>query len=354
MFKEIFTPFLFGLAAFTTIIAGGAIIPGVINEARMYNLAFPTVCQLFVLRLPGILSWIFPMATLLAALLSFSRLSSESELTAFRAGGISLYKLTAAPLLFGVLISIVTILFNETITPQAAFAAENLIIQLKDIARSAPQIRENVNIPMYENGQMVRLLHARRVEGGRMHDVHMVDFAGGEVARTTRARTAEFDPARGWSFQNGVAHQFAGDNRSALVIDFQAENINLNINPRDVSGRDKDVDQMDLLALGKYISQQRNFGSPEVPELRVKWHQKLAVPFACFIFVILGSTMGIRPQRSSSSVGLGISVLVLFLYYVLLSLFGMIGALSPVLAAWLPKLLIGFYGFAALCRKASV
>jgi lipopolysaccharide export system permease protein len=354
MFREILTPFLFGLVAFTTIIAGGAIIPGVVNEARMYNLAFKSVCTLFVLRLPGILAWIFPMATLLGALLSFSRLSSESELAAFRAGGISLYKLTLAPLVFGVLISLMTIFFNETIAPQASFAAENLIIQFKDIAKSSPQIKENVNIPMYENGEMTRLLHARKVEGGRMQDVHVVDFANGDVARATRADEAEYDPLTGWVFYNGTLHQFAGDNRSALLIEFQAENVNLNINPRDVSGRAKDVDQLDLLTLAGYINQQRSFGSPEVPELRVKWHQKLAIPFACFIFVLLGSTMGIRPQRSSSSVGLGVSVLVLFLYYVLMSLFGMMGELSPVLAAWLPNIIIGGYGFYSLYQKATI
>jgi len=354
IFKEVLFPFLFGLVAFTTIIAGGAIIPGVVNEARMYNLAFDKVFMLFCLRIPGILSWIFPMATLLAALLSFSRLSSESELTAFRAGGISLYKLMVAPLIFGVLVSLLTIFFNETVAPQAAFMAENLVIQLKDVSRNAPQIKENVNIPMYENGQMVRLLHARKVEDGQMQDVHMVEFANGDIARTVRAKTAEFNPVLGWNFLNGTMHIFAGDNRSAMLVDFQQEKINLNVNPRDVSGRTKDTDQLDIIALAKYINQQRSFGSPEVPELCVRWHQKIAIPFSCFIFVILGSTMGIRPQRSSSSVGLGVTVLVLFMYYVMLSLFGMMGMLLPALAAWLPNILIGAYGFYGLHQKASV
>lgn len=354
VFKEVLAPFLFGLIAFTTITAGGALIPGVVNEARMYNLAFDKIALLFLLRIPGILSWIFPMATLLGAMLSFSRLSNESELTAFRASGISLYKIILAPLFFGILVSLLTIFFNETVVPQATFMEENMIIQLKDISRNSPQIKENVNIPMYEKGQMVRILHANKVEDGKMQNVHVIDFTDGDVARTTRAKTAEFDPVQGWAFYEGTMHIFAGDNRSALLMDFQQENINLNVNPRDISGRSKDAMQMDILALAKYIDQQRSFGSPEVPELRVKWHQKIAVPFACFIFVILGSTMGIRPQRSSSSVGLGVSVLVLFLYYVLLSLFGMMSALSPILSAWLPNILIGVYGFYALYQKASV
>ncbi|GBR76519.1 lipopolysaccharide ABC transporter permease protein [Candidatus Termititenax persephonae] len=356
MFREILFPFFFGVVAFSVIIAGGSIIPNLVNEAQRYNLAFSKITALFLLRMPGVIALTFPMATLLSTLLSFSRLSSESELTAFRAGGLSLYKLVAAPLFFGFLVSLLTICFNELIVPYSSFMAENTIIQLRDIAKAAPQIQKNVNIPMYENNRLVRMIHAQEMEGSVLRKVNVIEYDQGDnVARSTRADEAEYDAFNGWTFRRGTLHQFAGDNRSALIVDFVTQNINLSVQPRDIFGRNRDPDQMNIAELAEYIQRQSSFGANVLKE-RVLWQQKLAVPFACLIFVLLGSQMGIRPQRSGAGAGLGISVLVIFLYYVLLTLFMWFGqrGFSPFLAAWLPNLLIGVYGFYGLYKKAGV
>ena len=354
MFKEILMPFLFGFVAFSVIIAGGGILPGIVNEANQMNLAFDKMLLFFMLRIPGILSWIFPMATLLAALLCFSRLSGDSELAAFKAGGISLYKLIISPLIFGVLISLVTIFINETVVPKASFMEENLKIQLKDLSKSMVSVEEQIYTPIKDrSGQLVRSLYAEKKVGDLLQGVYFLEYTDRRLVRNTTAKTATYDPLGGWTFHDGVMHQFAGDNRSALLVDFVTHNINFNIDIRDVSGRTREAEQMDIFALGKYIDQQVSMGS-NVFQLRVRWQQKLAVPFACFVFVLLGSTMGIRPQRSSSSVGLGVSVLVIFFYYVLLTFFGMLSFLSPYLAAWLPNILVGAYGFYGLYQKGNV
>lgn len=356
MFLEILYPFLFAVIAFSTITAGGAILPGLIGDAQQYNLAFNKVIALFLLRLPRVISYTFPMSTLLAALMSFSRLSGESELSAFRAGGVSLYKLMWVPIGFGMLISCLTIVFNEAIVPKASFIEENTIIQLKDTAKATPSVKKNVNIPKYENGYLTRLLYAHEMEGSLMKEVSVSEYDQGRLARIIFAEAAEWDPTGGWVFYRGTMHQFGSNKRKAFVIDFAKENINLNINPRDVSDRSKDPAQMDIFELAKHIDQQRNYGA-DVTELQVKWHQKIAIPFACLIFVLLGAPMGIRPQRSSSSVGLGLSILILFLYYVLLSVgmwFGLMGVLPAIAAAWLPNVLIGGYGTYNLYKKASI
>lgn len=356
MTMEILMPFLFGVVAFSTITAGGAIIPGLINETQQYGLAFSQVFALFFLRMPRVISYTFPMSTLLAALLCFSRLSGESELAAFRAGGLSLYRLMIAPIIFGLVVSFSTILFNEAIVPKAAFIEENTIIQLKDTAKSTPSLKKNVNIPKYENGYLTRLIYAHEMQEGVMKEVSVSEYDQGRLSRIIFAEEAQWEPSGGWEFRRGVLHQFGSNKKSAFVVEFQKELINIDVNPRDISGRVKDPDQMDIFELSKYIKQQKTFGA-DITELNVKWNQKLAIPFACLIFVLLGAPMGIRPQRSSSSVGLGISILVIFLYYVLLSVgmwFGLMGVVPPVLAAWLPNILIGVYGLYNLYQKANV
>ncbi|MDC0977734.1 LptF/LptG family permease [bacterium] len=353
--KEVAVPFLFGVVAFSTITAGGALIPGLVSDASTYNLNITKIMALFILRMPKIISYTFPMASLLAALLSFGRLSGDSEITAFKSGGLSLYRLMLAPLLIGLAISVMTIWFNESIVPQASFIEENTIIQLKDSSKSAPDVKKNVNIPKYENGYLKRLIYASRMIGSVMKEVSVSEYEKGRLARIIFADEAEWQTGDGWEFRNGTMHQFGSSRRKAYVIEFEKEVINVNVKPRDISGRTKDADQMNLWELSSHIEKQKGFGA-DVTELRVKWHQKIAVPFACFIFILLGAPMGIRPQRSSSSVGLGLSILIVFLYYLLLSVgmwVGLLGVLNPLLAAWLPNILIGIYGVYSLQQKSN-
>jgi lipopolysaccharide export system permease protein len=353
--KEITIPFLFGVLAFSTITAGGALIPGLINDANQYNLAFGKIIALFFLRLPKVISYTFSMSALLAALLSFSRLSSENEITAFRAGGISLYKLMIVPLIFGLTVSIVTIFFNEAVVPKASFLEENTIIQLKDVSKNRPDVKKNINIPKYEDGYLKRLVYAHTMEGSVMKEVSVSEYDNGRLARIIFSNEAEWQEGTGWEFRDGTMHQFAGNRRKAYVIDFDKEIINMDVQPRDVSDRSKDPDQIDVWELAEHIQRQTSYGA-DVTELHVKWHQKIAIPFSCFIFVLLGAPLGIKPQRSSSSVGLGLSIIVLFFYYILLSIgmwFGLMGILPAVLAAWLPNILIGAYGGYLLVQKSN-
>ncbi|MBU0580288.1 MAG: LptF/LptG family permease, partial [Candidatus Margulisbacteria bacterium] len=337
---ELFLPFLFGVLAFSAITAGGAIIPGLVGDATALNLPLGTAISLFMVRMPKVIAYTFPMATLLASLLAFGSLSSNSEVTAFRAGGLSLFRLMIAPFFIGVFISFLTILFNEAIVPKATFLEENMIIRYKEISKQIPTLKENVNIPEYEGGYLKRLVYAKEREENTMKDVSVSEYDKGRFARIIFAKQAEWQKEGGWLFKDGIIHQFSGDKRSAYIIEFKKEIINIELTLRDLSKRTKDPDQMALFELGQYIEQQKKRGV-DVTEYLVKYNQKFAVPFACLVFVLLGAPMGIRPQRTGGGVGFALSIVVVFGYYVLLSIgmwLGLIGALTPWLAAWMPNI----------------
>ena len=107
IFKELFEPFLFGLGAFTAILSASMIMFELVRAVVLKGMPLIVALQVFIYRLPGIVVYIFPMAMLLAALLAFSRLSGESDIIAFRASGISLYRLIIPVLVLGLLVSLV-------------------------------------------------------------------------------------------------------------------------------------------------------------------------------------------------------------------------------------------------------
>ena len=75
IFRELIEPFLFGLGAFTAILSASMVLFELVRAVVLRGMPLLVALQVFVYRLPNIVVYIFPMATLLAALLAFSRLS---------------------------------------------------------------------------------------------------------------------------------------------------------------------------------------------------------------------------------------------------------------------------------------
>ncbi|MEO0490961.1 MAG: LptF/LptG family permease, partial [Cyanobacteria bacterium J06659_2] len=88
---------------------------------------------------------------------------------------------------------------------------------------------------------------------------------------------------------------------------------------------------------------------------QVRIQQKYALPFVCVVFGIVGSALGVRPQRTGKATSFGVSVVIIFGYYLLSFItdaFGKTGMLSPFMAAWLPTLL-GLVAGIYLLNRAS-
>jgi lipopolysaccharide export system permease protein len=70
--------------------------------------------------------------------------------------------------------------------------------------------------------------------------------------------------------------------------------------------------------------------------------RRYAMPFYCLVFALIGAPLGLRHHRTSSAVGLGISLIVIFAFYavsVYMSFFGRNGMIDPNVAAWLPNVI---------------
>jgi lipopolysaccharide export system permease protein len=93
----------------------------------------------------------------------------------------------------------------------------------------------------------------------------------------------------------------------------------------------------------------------QINRYRVEIHKKFSIPFACVIFVLVGSPLAIRLGKSGMNVAIGLSILVFLVYYVCL-----IGGekladrryVSPVIAMWVPNVIFGVAAL-LLIRKAS-
>lgn len=352
--RELISPFFFGILAFSFILAGSTVLFPLMGEASKYGMSKLHVFQLFVYKFPSIVVFTFPMSMLLASIMSFGRLNSDMEIIAFRAGGIKFSRLVLPVVVVGLMVSLVTIAFNEAIVPRAAQSAEELFRSYRH--KTDPTIKRNINLTEYEKSLPKRIINVLEIDKGLLKNVTVAEFDEGQLTRVIRSESGRWLPAGGWEFYNGIMHFFTlDDQKKVTIIEFNKEYIDIKINPFDFAKREKSFEELTAKELWIQIKLKELTGQDTLSDI-MHFHMKFSVPFASLIFAILGASVGLRPHRSSSAMGLGVSLVIILVYYVLLSVgmgMGLAGTLPPFFAAWLPNLVVGASGLYLLTKLAA-
>jgi len=294
----------------------------------------------------------FPMSMLLASLLAMGRLSADSEITAMRAAGASLYRLTAPLLLFAFVISLATIAFNEYVVPQATWKAKEALF-FAQTKQKLPTDRHNIFYDEYEQGQLKRTFYARRFDGESMEGVVVQEFREGRMTYIIEAERAQWD-GRSWMMRKGNIYEIGQAGGYERHIQFDTHRVNLKQALDAIARENRQPMEMNGRELSEHIERLRESGHPSA-QLEIQLHQKLTIPFASFAFALIGLPLGVSGRRSSSSLGLGLSILIVFGYYLCMfagMALGQLGHLSPWIAAWGPNLLAIAIG-ATLLAKAQ-
>ncbi len=354
LIKEIIFPFIFGIAAFTSIISGSSLIFQLVSKAVKYGFSIASTVQLFIYKLPAIISLTLPMAILLATILVIGRLSADLEILALRSAGVSLLRILIPILSIGLVVSLVNIIFNEIVVPRANYHAEILLNNLQNTNIS---IRENVNLTQYDDeGLPLRIINVREVEEETLKDITIAEYDAGRLARVIRAEYGNWDAIGGWVFNNGVMHVLLeSSSQELMVINFEKEIINLSLNLFDFTKRQKSYDEMNGKELKSYIQKEQLLGK-DINELLIQYYLKFALPFACLIFTMIGAAVSFQPHRRSSAMGMGLSIIIILTYYIIYSLglaLGINNVVSPILAAWTPNILVGLVSIYLLNKVAN-
>ncbi|OQY27683.1 MAG: hypothetical protein B6244_09780 [Candidatus Cloacimonetes bacterium 4572_55] len=127
--KEHFGPLILSLVVLTFILLMNRIFR-MIDLIITKGLAIMTVLKLFSLTLPFLLAMTIPMATLIAVVLAFGRLSADNEIMAFKASGVNLFRLIRPVLFAAAFITTGLIYFNDVILPETNHKFKNLMIAI--------------------------------------------------------------------------------------------------------------------------------------------------------------------------------------------------------------------------------
>ena len=354
MLQELGGPFVFGLAAFTLLFVAGNLL----NIARLVSEEHASIfaaAKYFMYTLPSTLVLTFPMSMLLAVLLAMSRISGDSELTAIRAGGVSLYR-TAAPLVaVGFAASIVGFLFQEYVVPYASTKANEILHREIQSGGSGVLANQTVSTMLGNGDQQVTFAQGFDPATNQLQATTVEVFRAGYPISLLFAPHATFSGDR-WEFQDAVLYGLQPP--CCKVSSYPTLEIDIGADPSQIIEETKSPEDMSRVEIARLLrSGVKNTDRSRYALLKVTFDSKLARPFAALVFTMLAMPLGIRPQRSSSGAGFGISILIVFGYYIVSTVCLAVGRSEPNLSvamAWLPNILFCGAGIWLLQQAAKV
>jgi len=349
---ELLLPFLFGMGLFTSLALSIGTVFDLVRRVTESGLPMLIALQILVLKLPGFIVLAFPMSMLLAALMAYSRLASDSELIALQSIGVQIYRMVVPGLILSLLVTGITFLVSDWVAPAANYQAT--VSLEKAVNQDNPNFTErNIIYPEYgkvhhpdgnEETYLSRLFYADQFDGKKMQGLTILDLSQKGVNQIVTAESATWNIADNrWDFYNGTIYLIAPDGSYQNIVHFAHQQLELPRNPIDFSSRGKDYGEMSIKEAKDYLKIVKLSGNEKkIRKLEVRIQEKIALPFICLVFGLIGMGLGLRPKNNNRATSFGICVGLIFAHYLasfLTSSMGIWGILPPVIAAWLPNIL---------------
>ena len=354
---EILPGFLVNILVFSSILLMARVME-LANLVISKGVGLGVVAEILVLALPKIFSLTLPMATLLAVLTAFLRLSADSELTVLRASGISLYQLSPPVLLFGLSVAALTAVFAVWLTPSANW---RLKAQLLDLAKARADlaIEEQTFIRSFPG----LVLYVGQMSPGSdlMHQVFIQDHRSTDETSIIVSRTGRLglDREAGillFHLEDGVIDRVYSDRPSTDSIFFKT--YELKVSPG--AEFEQDAQDSGIFRDRKELptSQLKQMASDPKWEdvasyFMLEYHRRWSLPFASFIMALIGLPLGasfrVRGRNFALIMALGIFVF----YYMFFSIGWSLaesGKVPVVLGVWLSNIVLTILGIFLLRR----
>ena len=359
--KETMSPFIVTLLATSALMLVGRMV-------RFFDLiiakgvSIGQVTLLFLYMSPFILALSIPISVLVSVVLSFNRLSADSEVIAMKAIGIKVSKLARAPLWIGFIAYIATSFISFYLLPVANVALKdeffNIIIRKTTVG---------IDAKAFNNFTSKLVFYVDSLSKNREVMNHVIIYdtrTSDKIPSTIIARQGRFivdkrDRTITLSLQDGVIQQLGAPPETLRLVKFK--DYDLSFSQREVSPSMSYYNEPTFeMTIPELMRQYRALKREHKPyrSLLTDIAERFAIPFTVIIFAVIGVPLGIKSPRSGKAYGIIIAVVLVLLYYIVLSgaeTVGKLGIMSPVVAVALVDLLFlaAALGLLVLVAKES-
>ena len=348
---QVLGQFIMGVLVFTSIIFASEGFITLIKQISTYGVPFKVAIMIIILHLPAIFVMTIPMGVLLATVMTLNNLSLLSEITVMRACGIGLNRIAKPIFAFAIVMAIFSFCINEFVVPVMTKQATNLALWAFG-QKNIPEGKNNFTFKeLKEFGTLKRLFYVGQCKNITLYNITLLDNSKSGTIQILQAKEGKTSPA-GWKFNKGVIYTIADDGKVLDTAMFEESDA--------MFGMDLSKE------MNKNIANERNFiqllqflNKPNLElenkaELKISLYDKIALPLMTIALVLIGVPLAITPPRVRYNRGFLFSILIIFVYYLIRAFsisLGEAGTLVPILAAFLPNILLSIAGVFIYYKK---
>jgi len=358
IFKEVIPPFVINLVFLTFIFLMTRILD-ITNLIVNHRISLWKIILMLIYTMPFFLEFVIPMSIMMATLLTFLRMSSDNEIVALKASGMSIYRMLPPIFLFCALgwlltsfMAIYGLPWGRLSLKELSYqvASSNMGIGLKErtFNDSFKDVMLYVNRIDLKNKELINLF----IEDQRTENV-----VSTVVAPKGKLLSDPENMAFHLRLFNGTINQVNLAEKTAHTIYFDSYDISLDLNRIIAAARQgaKDEEEMSLQELREAIRHASKKDDQFYLTL-MEFHKKFSIPFSCFALGLLAVPLGVQAKAASRSYGIILGLVFFLLYYILLSagwVFGEAGVYPPLIGMWVPNIVMGSIGLYLLVRVAD-
>jgi len=357
IFGEILIPFFLSIAALTL----------VLFLQKMFRLAELVVSKgatilstvkVLAFVMPSFLVLTLPMSFLIGTLTAFTRLCSDSEVTAMKASRVSLYNMIRPVMTFAVAVFLISAVTSLVVAPEANHA---LKVHLFNLVKSKAMV--GIEPGVFSSTFDGMVIYVDKMKS--LDDMQGIFISDERSAKEPYAIVAQrgrliADPESlkvTLAMKQGAIYALPRDDQSYSTMAFDAGNLYLDISHALIQKNptSRDFDEIGSFELYRELKRARAEGKPAI-DIESELHKRVSIPFACLLFGLIGAPLGIRKSRSGKSAGIGLALLVFLVYYMVLAAgtnLSDTGKLSPAVAYWLPNVLMTIAALGLVIKKGQ-
>ena len=350
MFKQVMLASLVAILLFTIVWIAPERLLSVVRNALSGEYGIKTAILILFYDLPPILDKAFPVGLLLGTLFTFDKMSKDSELTIFRAVGMSFPRIIAPVVALSIIFTFFCFLTSDKGIPMAA----DKMHAIKGSLRTAQYIytqKDKTGHPL------VAVVVSKSVER-ELQNVIVLDFENHiyqDVHQLSNIYSAKIGHAYDdrWELEDITNYKISND---GIYFDIQhidnmkvlegnsAKNAFTLMNYSNL--KEREINNKDLANYVKLLKQENL--SEEYNGTLNKYLQRFFHPLVCILLAILGCILGFSKPREQRLIGFTIAIGCIFIYYITLPFFDLLAEkeiLSPYITSTLP--ILAFMG--AIC-----
>ena len=352
VFGSFLSSFLLAFLMLSFVLTIGLLVQ--IVDFIMDGVPMSLVGEFCMVSLPETLQWSTPLALLVSSILTFSRMSADSEIAAMRACGVNLLSVVKWPILFACLCTLLGFWVNNEIVPRG-----------HEIRRSLKtKVSVETGLSVLEPGRIIDdfpkvKLYFGRKEGNWLYDLVVLDHStpgvdrmitAGKALVTQQGTDATFelyhmtvDPVDEKNNAMMRANRFVYTITNVVRVGRyrrRAKDYRFRESVENIRGKTAEIAK--IVGSDRMAETGRKLALGSLSSDRVELSKRFVFAMASICFVLIGIPLGIRTQRKESSVGMAIALAVSLGYYVLVILMmscDEMYVIRPDLLIWLPVLI---------------